>query len=85
VVDTFQVIAGALEIVDVGPMEAAKMSQRRKTDPPIPKHSRSSSPRRSELIAKGNEKLSAKTKIALDNRFHRTSLRFSGFGPPRGT
>jgi len=51
------------------------MSPRRKTDPPTRKPSRSSRPGRSELIAKENQKLSAKGRTVLDNRFHRTARR----------
>jgi hypothetical protein len=55
------------------------MSQRRTTAPPTRVSSRSSRSRRSELIAREkNEKQSAKERTALDNRFHRTDLRFSG-------
>lgn len=55
------------------------MSPRRKTVPPTRVSSRSSQSGRSELIArKKNEKQSAKGRSVLDNRFHRTNLRFSG-------
>jgi hypothetical protein len=55
------------------------MSPRRTTVPPTRKRSRSSSPGRSELIARTkDEKQSAKRRTALDNRFYRTFLRFTG-------
>src|SRR5947209_19151859 len=50
------------------------MSQRKRTAPPTPKHSRSSHSGRKGLIAKEKtKKQSAKKRTALDNRFHRTS------------
>src|ERR1051326_989978 len=62
-------------------MEGTEMSPRRKTVPPTPKHSRSSSSGRGKLIAKEkDEKQSAKKRTALDNRFHRTRAR-SCHGP----
>ena len=49
------------------------MSQRKRTAPPTPKHSRSSHSGRKGLIAKEKtKKQSAKKRSALDNRFHRT-------------
>jgi hypothetical protein len=55
------------------------MSERRKTVTPTRVFSRSSQRGRSELIAREKyEKQSAKKRTALDNRFHRTDLRFSG-------
>ena len=54
------------------------MSPRRKTVPPTRVSSRSSSKGRSELIdGHKTEKLSAKKRTALDNRFHRTAGKFS--------
>lgn len=51
------------------------MSPRRKTEPSTQVSSRSASNGRLGLIAKGKtEKQSAKERLALDNRFHRTSL-----------
>jgi hypothetical protein len=54
------------------------MRQRRTTVPPTRATSRSSPSGRSELIARENEKQSAKRRTALDNRFHRTALQFTG-------
>jgi hypothetical protein len=55
------------------------MSQRRTTVPPTRVSSRSPRSGRSGLIAKDKtEKLSAKRRTALDYRFHRTDLRFTG-------
>jgi len=55
------------------------MSQRRTTVPPTRVSSRSPRSGRSGLIARDKtEKLSAKRRTALDNRFHRTDPRFSG-------
>src|SRR5947209_19705621 len=49
------------------------MSQRKRTAPPTPKHSRSSHSGRKGLIAKEKtKKQSAEKRTALDNRFHRT-------------
>jgi len=54
------------------------MSPRRTTVPPTRVASRSSQSGRSELIARTKtEKQSAKERTVLDNRFHRTDLRFS--------
>ena len=54
------------------------MRQRRTTVPPTRVASRSSRSGRSELIARTKtEKQSAKRRTVLDNRFHRTDLRFS--------
>ena len=59
------------------------MSQRRTTVPPTRVSSRSSHRGRSELIARENEKQSAKERTTLDNRFHRTDLAPSGAGRKR--
>ena len=59
------------------------MSPRKKTAPP-PKDAtaRPSKSVRSSLIAKDKKKTrSAQERSALDDRFHRTDLRFSGCGP----
>ena len=82
-VDTFEVIAGALEIVSLWDLEALKMS-RGKTVPSTRKHSRSSPSGRLELIArKKDEKQSAKKRTVLDDHFYRTDLGFSRAVPPR--
>ena len=52
------------------------MSPKRTTAPPARKRSRSSSSGQERLIAK-EKRLSAKTRIALDNRFHRTDQTLS--------
>ena len=57
------------------------MSQRRTTDPPTQKHSRSSPSGRKGLIAtEKTKKQSAKKRSALDNRFHRTFFRSAARG-----
>src|SRR2546425_2692363 len=72
-VDTLAVIAGALEIVSRGSIEALKMSPRRTTVSPTRKNSRSSATGRSELTAKEKmKKQSAKERLALDSHFYRT-------------
>ena len=54
------------------------MRQRRTTVPPTRVASRSSQSGRSELIARTKtETQSAKRRPVLDNRFHRTDLRFT--------
>src|SRR5437763_10168746 len=57
------------------------MSQRRRTVPPTRKHSRSARSGREGLIAKEKtKKQSARKRTALDNRFHRTFLRWAACG-----
>jgi hypothetical protein len=56
------------------------MSQRRTTAPPTRAHTASARIGREELIAKEDEKQSAKRRSVLDNRFHRTFFRSAARG-----
>ena len=60
------------------------MSPRKTTAPPPGYPARPGKSVRSSLIVKDKEtKRSAKEKSALDNRFHRTDLGFTGWDPQR--